>query len=254
MLPDNNIIDLTVKGPHPELIAIIANNIGQAAITYVEGLYPIYGLRLLDPATPSNVPISPQPMRDASIALVLGLVVGVALALVREMLRTPIENFLQQSTIDGASLALNRRTFENRLQQLAQDSNELSLCLVQLDGLQRYEEVLPQPTMQKILRRVTQALKNQLRGNDMIGRWSDSQFAVVLSGTPGTAALNTMSRVQNVLSIPVNSDVSDEPLELKPLVGIAEHKPGKSPEVLVMQAELALKSAFHNDKGIWLNN
>jgi diguanylate cyclase (GGDEF)-like protein len=254
VVPDTNIIELTVEGRSPQTAALLANNIGQSAIAYIEGLYPVYSLRLLDAAQPENTPISPQPLRDALTALALGLALGAGLALVRELLRAPIDNFLQQSNLDSMSQALNRKAFEKRFTQAAHGASELSLCLVQLDGLEQYEKVLPQPALQKILRGVTQNLQNQLRGNDLIGRWNDSEFAVLLSGTPGAAAVNTMRRVQDVLSAPIHTEVSDEALELKPVIGIAGFQAGKAPDVLVRQAELALKSATNNGRGISLSD
>jgi diguanylate cyclase (GGDEF)-like protein len=253
-LPDTNIIALSVTGPDPSLIVQIADGIGQSSIAYIEGLYPVYNLLLLDRAVIPDEPIQPQPARSALIALVLGLALGGALAFFRELLRTPIENFLQQSTLDSMSSALNRKTFEDRLQQISRDSIELSLCMVELNGLQRYGGVLPQPALQQILRNVTQSLKNQLRGNDLIGRWDETRFAVLLSGTPGSAAYNTMSRVHSALSEPMKTEVTNESLDLRPKIGIAENQPGKSPEVLVMQAELALKTALNNGKNVSLGN
>jgi diguanylate cyclase (GGDEF)-like protein len=253
VLPDTNILELTVEGPDSATIALLANSIGQLAIEYVQGLYPVYNLTMLDPAIAPLQPVRPQPLRDASIALVLGLAVGVALALIRELLRTPMENFLQQQMVDNTSLALNRRAFERRLEEAAaRNQGDLSLSLMQLDGLQNYLDVLPQPTLQQILRYVTQSLKNQLRGNDVIGRWSNTQFAVLLSGTPGNAAVNTMGRVQSALSVPIKTDVSDELLDLRPFIGIAEHKTGEAASTLVGETEQALTRARQAEKRIYI--
>lgn len=81
VLPDANVIELSVTGPDPQHAAVLANTIGQHGITYVKGLYQAYDINLLDPAIPPTVPYSPQPLRDISLALVLGFALGSILAI-----------------------------------------------------------------------------------------------------------------------------------------------------------------------------
>ncbi len=243
-LPDANIIEFSVQGPDPKTVYLLANGIGQHAVEYVQSLYQVYDLTLLDPATTPTVPISPQPLRDAAVALVMGLAIGVVLALVRELLRTPIEGFIRQRGVDNMSLALNRNTFEQKLAEVAFASpQDFSLCIVHLNGLADYVNVLPQPTLQTVLRNVTQTLKNQLRGNDLVGRWSELDYIVLLSATPGDAAMNTMSRVRAALSVPIKVDVSAEELKLDPQFGIAEYRVGDTAQSMIKNIQWALDVA-----------
>jgi uncharacterized protein involved in exopolysaccharide biosynthesis len=101
-LPDANIIEFTVTGPDRNVVYTLANGIGQHAVEYVHSLYPVYDLNVLDPATQPTAPISPQPVRSAGVALVVGLALGVVLALIRELMRAPIENFVHQRNLDDA--------------------------------------------------------------------------------------------------------------------------------------------------------
>jgi diguanylate cyclase (GGDEF)-like protein len=244
VLPDTNIIEFSVTGTDPKTVAVLTNSVGQQAVEYAESLYQVYDMTMLDPAGIPTEPISPQPIRDAGVALVIGLAIGVALALIRELLRTPIGNFIQQRTLDPVSQALKRSSFEDQLQDIAfASTNDFSLCIVHLDGLTDYIDVLPQPTLEKILRHVTQILKNQLRGNDLVGRWDDVDFTVLLSETPGNAALNTMGRVQTALSVPIKIDISGEDLVLKPKIGIAEYRIGDTSSSLVNNTNWALEMA-----------
>lgn len=251
-LPDTNIIEFSVEGPDPEVVALLANSIGQRAVEYVQSLYQVYDLTLLDPASVPTIPISPVPLRDAGVSLVVGLALGIALALIRELLRAPLENFMQQRRVDSMSTALNRQAFEEKLQEVAFASvTDFSLCMVHLEGLRDYINILPQPTLQTILRHVTQTLKNQLRGNDLVGRWSELDFAVLLSDTSGDAALNTMSRVRTALSVPIKIDVSGEDLYLLPQIGVAEYRVGDTAQSLVSNTNWALEIAKKN-QGLYL--
>ncbi len=251
-LPDANIIEFSVTGPDREIVYTLTNGVGQRAVEYVHGLYQVYELGVLDAAVPPTLPISPQPLRSAGVALVVGLALGVVLALIREMMRTPFENFIRQRSLDALSGALNRRAFEQKLSEVAFASpDDFSLCVVHLDGLTDYIHALPQSTLQRVLQGVTRVLRNQLRGNDIVGRWSDVDFIVLLSDTPGNAAMNTMERVRMALSYPVPVDVSGEELLLNPQIGIAEYRVGDTPQTMIKNIQWALDVAKKNN-GMYL--
>lgn len=252
VLPDTNVIVFSMQGPDAATTALLANSIAQRTVDYVSNLYQVYEMTILDPATASSLPISPQPLRDALIALIVGLAMGMGLAMMRELLYAPIQNFMQQRRQDEESLALKRDTFEEELQKISFASvHDFSLCMVHLNGLNDYINVLPQPTLQVILRHVNQTLRNQLRGNDIVGRWNDTDFAVLLSETGGEASMNTMGRVRTALSIPIKVDVSGEDLYLKPQIGIAEYRVGDNAQSLIKNANWALEIAKQND-GMYL--
>lgn len=251
-LPDANIIEFAVTGPDPQVVYTLSNAIGQHAVEYVHSLYQVYDLSVLDAATPPTTPISPQPMRSAGVALVVGIALGVVLALLREMARTPLSSFVRQRSVDEMSLALTRRAFEEKLSEVAFASpQDFSLCVVHLNGLSDYINILPQSTLQRILRGVTQVLKNQLRGNDLVGRWNDSDFIVLLSDTPGNAAMNTMERVRMALSYPVSVDGSGEEILLNPQIGIAEYRVGDTAQSMIKNIQWALDVAKKNN-GMYL--
>jgi diguanylate cyclase (GGDEF)-like protein len=244
VLPDTNIIEFSVRGPDPVRATMLVNSIGEQGVRYVSNLYQVYDMSLLDPAVVPTEPVSPQPLRSAAVALVVGLALGLALALSRELIRAPITQFMQQRELDEVSQALKRAAFEERLEDVAfASAKDFSLCIVHLDGLTEYVDVLPKSTMSTILQHVTQILKNQLRGNDLVGRWGDTDFAVLLSETRGDAATNTMERVRTALSIPIRLDVSGEDLALDPKIGIAEYRVGDTAESLVENTNWALEIA-----------
>lgn len=253
VFPETNVIDLTVSGPDPEVVVALTNKIGQTGSAYVDKLYPIYNMGLLDPATVPTAPIYPKPLRDAGVALAVGLALGIALALLRELLRAPMMNFLQQRRMDEMSQALKRPAFQDSLREMTLSTpDQMCLCFVRLEGLREYLDVLPLSTLQNSFRHITQVLKNQLRGNDLVARWDNLNYSVLLSNTAGKAAWNTMGRVQTALSTPIKLDVSGEKLELRPIIGIAEYCAGESADNLIQNAEQALEQAKKNG-GIFLN-
>jgi diguanylate cyclase (GGDEF)-like protein len=180
------------------------------------------------------------------------MALGVGLALLRELLRAPMMNFLQQRKLDETSQALKRSVFQEILKDRALAAPEqMSLCFVRLEGLRDYLDVLPLSTLQNSFRHITEILKEQLRGKDLVAKWDNLEYSVLLSNTAGKAAWNTMGRVKEALSDPMKLDVSGEELELKPVIGIAEYSPGDTDLSLIKKTSEALELARTNS-GIYL--
>lgn len=85
VVPDSSVVDLTVVGPNPVVAARLANAVGEQSIIYIQDLYQAYNINVLNPATAPALPFSPTPARDAAVALFLGLIVGVLLAVGSEL-------------------------------------------------------------------------------------------------------------------------------------------------------------------------
>ena len=253
-LADANILEQTVQGPDPHLVASLANSIGQSSIDYIQQLISVYEIKFLDPATASTLPVRPQPVRDASLALGIGLILGAGLAILREFLRTPIESLLQRSVIDNSSQAYNRDYLIQRMEETVAQSDTagLSLGLVRLDGFETFIELMPQSISQQVIRQVVQTMKNELKGNDLVGRWTENTIAILLPNTPGTGAVNVLGRMQLSLSKPIQFSVDGETLHLYPKIGIVERQPGASTSSIIEQADRALTQATHGKSGLVL--
>lgn len=91
VLPDSNIIQLTVDGPSPELAADLANQIGKIGEQSVRNLQEIYELRLVDTAIPDYEPISPNHPIDITLSVMVGIAGGLAFITLREILAQTLE-------------------------------------------------------------------------------------------------------------------------------------------------------------------
>ncbi|CAG0959674.1 hypothetical protein ANRL3_00793 [Anaerolineae bacterium] len=246
LLPDSNILEVSVSGPDPNIAAQLANGIGQRGIVYIQGFYQVFTVDFLDPAIADNIPVSPQPIRDVSIAIGLGLVVGAALALVREQLRLPLEALRQRSMYDSTSSALSHHYFMRRLEEeLARKrGGVLSIGLVQLEGLDGLSDTLPPMVFQGLLRRVTHSLQTELRGRDSVGRWSEITFSLLLPATQSTATVRTLERIQQVLSNPIPLDEhSNEEVRLDPYIGATTSTGNEPIKIIIERAQVALERA-----------
>jgi diguanylate cyclase (GGDEF)-like protein len=249
VLPEANILELSVVGPNPQIATQLANIMGEHAIAYISSLYKrAYDISFLDPAITPTYPISPQPLRDAGLALTLGLVFGMVLAVLSEQLSIPLQALRRMAQIDGSSSAYTRRYFLRSLNEeiLQRRNSTLSVALVHLEGLQETLDMQHQAAIQRLLRQITQILRSELRSNDLVARWGDTSFALLLPSTNGIAAVHTLNRLRTALSRPLTT-ASAELLNLQPYAGVTSRQGGETAEELIFKVEAALERARRTD-------
>jgi diguanylate cyclase (GGDEF)-like protein len=245
VLPSSSVLQLTVSGPNPTVAAQLANTIGRQSIAYIKRVNSVYTMEFLDTAVPAVEPVTPQPLRDGGLALALGAVVGVFLAILSEQIRMPIEALRRQSNIDQPSAAYTRRYFFRRLEeeQARSQTGDVGLGLIQLEGLNGLMDTLPSILVHQVLHEVTRRLRNELRGNDIVGRWGDTEFAVMLPSTPATAAERTLNRIRTALSEPLYVSQAKEAVQLLPYTAVTVSEPQESAASLIERAERELIEA-----------
>ncbi len=248
VLPSSSVLQLSVSGPNPKVAAELANMIGNQSINYAKRVNSVYNLEFLDTAFPAVVPVSPAPLRDASLALVLGLFGGAFLAILSEQVRMPIESLRRRTFIDQGSSAFTRRYFQSKLEeeQARSKSGDIGLGLIQLEGLTGLAETLPTILAQQLFQEVTRRLRNELRGNDIVGRWGSVEFAVMLPSTPAVAAERTLNRIRLALSEPIVISHTKETVQLLPYTAVTVSKAQEPVAALINRAEEALIQSRRN--------
>jgi uncharacterized protein involved in exopolysaccharide biosynthesis len=82
VLPESNVVSLTVSGPEAEVVREVNEVIGTAAGEDLASLYPIYQALLLESAKTPSAPASPVPIRDALFGAAVGAFLGLVAAVV----------------------------------------------------------------------------------------------------------------------------------------------------------------------------
>ena len=244
-LPDSSVLELTVSGPNPILAAQLANAIGFQSITFTRSLNLIYELNILDTAVPPELPFSPEPLRDGVVALVLGMAVGGVLAVLSEQIRVPIEAYRQRLRIDNTTGIYNAVYFSRLLEEeLGKNPDDLlSIGIVELSGLSEYLGTLPQAGLQALLVNVTEILRRELRGNDIIARWSENSFSVMLPTTDGPASSRTFDRIYQALLQPMKLTAYGITVNLDPHIGGAVYSNLISAQELLDKAQNSLEQS-----------
>ncbi|MBT3314369.1 MAG: diguanylate cyclase [Anaerolineae bacterium] len=259
VIPDTNILKLTVTGPDPEIALTITEAIGVQALEYVNELYPVYHFTIFNEAVLQPEPIYPLPLQNAGLALLIGGIVGLSLAFAREQMATTFEKLRERSIIDSVSSAYTREFFVRRVrEEIAQDTKSmLSLVFINLRGLEDVSGALPQVIYDRVLRSITKILIRELRGRDIVARWNGSQLAILLPSTPGIAVENTFRRIQGYLGepIPVNES-GDMVVNPDPCIGIVERNQFENSEGVIERAEMAMEkaSAFKTAAVVFLSS
>jgi diguanylate cyclase (GGDEF)-like protein len=246
VVPDTNILNLGVEGPDPLVVVAIANAIGREGLEYINELYPVYNFSVLEDAEVPTRPIRPEPVKNAGLAALLGAIVGVVLAFSREQLQNTIDKLRERTIIDSSSSAYTRAYFERHLREetTRQPDASLSVGIINFRGLDEVSGILPQPIIDRLINQLTQTLKSELRGRDIVGRWGASQLSVLLPNTPNSAVEATFKRIQMYLASPIFLDKSgDIVVNPDPCIGVVARDQFEPDDEFLRRAELAVERA-----------
>jgi diguanylate cyclase (GGDEF)-like protein len=246
VVPDTNILKLTVQGPDPETVVSIANAIGVEALNYITQLYPVYNFSILDSPEFPTAPVRPEPVRNAGLAVLIGLILGVGLAFSREQMQFAYDRLKERSIVDTVTSALTRTHFEKKLREvIVKDPDiQFSLGIINFRGIEEGYDVFPQPVVDKVLQRVSQILKSELRGRDIVGRWDRAKLAVLLPSAPNSAVESTFKRIQKYLEEPIYLNQSgDIVIHPDPCIGVVSRNQFETDEKMIKRAESAMAQA-----------
>ncbi|WP_456999707.1 sensor domain-containing diguanylate cyclase [Luteimonas sp. A534] len=138
---------------------------------------------------------------------------------------------------------LNRAGIEAELRKVmalvATRAAPVSIAFVDVDNFKPVNDEYGHSIGDQCLRIVSQRIRNQLRGGDIIGRYGGDEFLVILPQTPLGDALAVAGRMlESVNSRPLT--IHAVRLDGTLSIGVAELSPGESAEALVERADAAL--------------
>lgn len=250
VLTETTIIELSVEGPDPKLCALLVNTLGQNGVSYIQRFYKVYEINLIKPATVPQYPYLPKPLRDVSLAFILGIIAGAVLAILSEQIRIPLETLRQQRLLDSLSGVYTRQHFERLVEEemlrARKQGDVFALGLVRLDGLVEVIDNLPIIVLQKIYGNVTKSLRSLLKGTDVVGQWDRTTYAILLPSTPYGAANNVMQRICTMLSVPVELFQGGELLNLSPYAGVARSQESEPPRDFISRTQKDLDDGRFN--------
>lgn len=252
VVPDTNILRLTVEGPDPRLVVVVAKAISRDVLAYINELNPVYILTVLEEPQMPTAPIRPQPMENALLAFAFGGMAGLVLAFSREQLQNTLDKLRERSIIDPVTSVYTRAYFERRLlEEITQNPNgAFAIGIINLRGLEQVLDVLPEPIFNRVFSTVARKLKNELRGRDIVGRWGSAQLAVILPGTSEAVVEPAFKRLQTYLAetVPVDN-IGDMSFNPDPCIGATFHTLFDTPESILERVQTAVERASAMPQG-----
>ena len=114
VIPETVILEISVSDPRPEQAQIFAQAFAKQMTTFITDLeQPTHGGRspikatIAESASLPTIPFSPQPIRNLGLAGVLGLLLGVGIAVLRELLDTTLKSPADVTTVTEIPVMAN---------------------------------------------------------------------------------------------------------------------------------------------------
>ena len=254
VLPKASVIDLTVTGPEAVVAAALANAIGDRAIAFIEENYLVYEVVSLKPAEVIDEPVNMTAARDAAIAIVMGLIFGIALAWLKEAIvqigkstgSTP------PISVPGGGGAAGNKPGEGIVprphfsqtfgQTLTRRSDQLAaLALIRLDGLAERHATIGPDLYRSIQRYLEDLLAQEIGQRGDIQKEGNFGYALLVVDNDLISINAVMRNLLAHLQQPLEIMATGETLFLKPKIGIALKEGNETIDLLQRQAGSALK-------------
>lgn len=159
-----------------------------------------------------------------------------------------------ESMTDPLTSVANRKLFDLSLKQMAERADEaelpLSIVLLDIDGFKGFNDKYGHQIGDDVLRLVAFALKNCVRGGDLIARYGGDEFAILL---PRTGLADARKVAENVRRAVIEKELirrsTQERLgRMTVSIGVAEHERGAPPEAMLERADARLYDAKRNGR------
>jgi len=252
LIQPTNIIEILVESDDPDLAKTTAILVGEKTIEYVGNLYELYDIKPLDPPYAPRRPSKPDIVQNLLLAGILGLLVGVGLAFLLTYLRSSQEEVVGINIIDSETGVYNQRYFTQRLgvelSRAKRHQYALSLAMMNIEQL---DMVRDESMRNEALRQVILFLTKHLRQEDLVARFKDDSFALLLPDTNGPDATRLLEGLQTRLQWKTfELSESGIKLNLSASFGIVAYgSNGISRDELLAKATDALKRAGDSGYG-----
>jgi diguanylate cyclase (GGDEF)-like protein len=110
-----------------------------------------------------------------------------------------------QAATDPLTGLLNRRSFENRVQELLHRQRPFALAMGDLDHFKRLNDTHGHDAGDRALRLFARTVRNALRGQDLICRYGGEEFIIAFPDLTVPDTMNVLQRVQEELVLALMS-------------------------------------------------
>ncbi|MEQ1895914.1 MAG: GGDEF domain-containing protein [Vicinamibacterales bacterium] len=135
-------------------------------------------------------PLEPTMILDGHVEELLVMVGATIIALV---IVNRSREIRLASVLDGLTLLLNKKPFEERfgleLERAARHSRPLTIAILDLDRFKAINDTMGHPAGDAVLQQSAERIQRMVRTTDLVARLGGDEFAVVLPDTPPSEAI-----------------------------------------------------------------
>ena len=225
-----NIMELTVQGRDPYLVADFAGAVGIETVKYVSNLYDVFELEPLDEAEIPTKPVNSVFALNISLGVILGLALGLGVALLVHYIQAPRDIEMEYfNIIDRDTGAYNKSFFLLRLWQemsrAKRNKYPLSLGLLKIEYRNLGNDLPATSNQAEALRRAKVLTEKILRDEDILARFENDTLALLLPDTTGEKARSVMESIMaEIGAIAYDVGGQDHKFYLKSSVGLASYQ------------------------------
>ncbi len=238
LVAGTNIIEVTAKGSDPVLVMDYANEIGEQMLQFAATLYGTYELISLDDATQPRRPVSPDIFTNLLLGALLGLSLGIGMALITEYWQASMKPATQTSSSVFPQPALIgndpfEKEVEKALSLCAISGNPVSIAMLELD---LPEKILRNNTQKEEgLSTIANMILSGLQSHDRVTIYDDSIFAFFFPDTSENLAKSKINESINRLEKLSSTEDSLGHFEIRGTTGIASFPAKDEPESMTAQ-------------------
>lgn len=249
-VPGTNVLELSIQGPNRELVQQFADAVNLEFVAYVNGLYDVFELGVLDEPRVAKTPVGPDAKIILGGSIALGLALGSILALLAQYWQIITTEKKHFDILDPETGTFNRAYLMLRLKEemsrSRRNESPFSLALLSLT----YPASADTWTAQykaDMLRRFIAYVGAQLREEDVLCRYEATEFALVLPALSLGRARDLLTGVEDRFGAGVFDAADARQDALRFSAGISAFSNQKSANELLGQAEQALHEASDSD-------
>jgi diguanylate cyclase (GGDEF)-like protein len=250
VIPGTNVLELSIRGPNREIIGLFADEVNLEFIAYVNSLYDVFELELLDQPRVARLPIGPDAKLIMAGGVVLGVALGSILALLVQYWQIVTADTERFDILDSETGTFNRTYFNLRLKEEVSRSARnrgtfaLTLLAIEFPGV---AETWTGQYKADMLRRVITFVGDQIREEDMLCRYEATKFALLLPELSIGQARDLLAGVEQRFGAGAAGQADEDYAELGISAGIACFTDQASADEIIQQAEQALETASRSE-------
>lgn len=170
------------------------------------------------------------------------------------MLLTDITKLHQKANYDKLTGLVNRRYFDELLQQeynrcLRTPDKPFSLILLDIDHFKRFNDTYGHQIGDDVLREVAEVMQNNVRRTDHTARYGGEEMAIILPDTDVWGAAHVAEKIRRKVAQIQLLDPLDQPIHrITASLGISEFRNEHNIEAIIRQADEALYSCKQNGR------